>query len=156
MFNLRSTGFWYGVPILSQSIVSQGASSELSLKGTLRAKFCPASNKLLSAIISFDTGVVASQLQRFFPSQRAVSGGNDAVSAAEAAEVAASEADAILDSLQMPHIESAVPASVTVVPPSSCSESSSGDSVGSMEKDDSSDENPGPGMTTRRVLRRKD
>ena len=85
---------------------------------------------------------------------------SDEVDAA-AAQVAANEADAILDSLQMPHIESAVPSNVTVVPPSSAS--SSGGSVNSLDKEDESDDSVGDGadanaagMTTRRVLRRKD
>lgn len=89
---------------------------------------------------------------------------NDEVAAAAAAQVAAFEADAILDSLQMPHIEASVPANVTVqvVPPSSCSGSSSGESVTSLEKDESelfltpegADESAA-GMTTRRILRSK-
>jgi len=82
------------------------------MKGMLRCKFSPASNKLLSATMSFDSGAVLSQVR---------SGGEEA--SAEAA-VAASQADAILDSLQMPRFVAAVPTAVTVVKSSNVSESS--------------------------------
>ena len=51
----------------------------------------------------------------------------------DAAQVAASEADAILDSLQMPHIATSVPSNVNVVPVS----------ITDGEKSDSSDESNG-------------
>jgi hypothetical protein len=83
--------------------------------------------------------------------------------AATAAQVAANEADAILDSLEMPHIESSsVPSNVTVVPASCCGSSTGPASITDVEKEDSSDESHGDlddgtkGMTTRRMLRRKD
>ena len=89
-----------------------------------------------------------------------------AQAAATAAQVAANEADAILDSLNVPHIgASSVPANVSMVPPPSSSGSSSGPgpaSITDVEKEDSSDESngdldeAGKGMTTRRVLRRKE
>jgi hypothetical protein len=124
------------------------------LKGTLRANFSPASNKLISASISYDTGIVLSQLHQLFDTTK-ITDPCDEVEAAVAAQVAASEADAILDSLQMPHIEAAVPANVTVVPQSG----SSAGSETSSDKGDSSDEDAPEspaGMTTRRVIRRND
>ena len=61
---------------------------------------------------------------------------DEAVEAAAAA--AASEADAILDSLQMPHIEpTTVPSNVTVLPMNAPSGAAS---ITDVEKEDSSDE----------------
>ena len=57
----------------------------------------------------------------------------------DAAQVAASEADAILDSLQMPHMPASVPSNVTVVPNSGTGPASITDG----EKEDSSDESNG-------------
>ena len=140
-------------------MVSQGTAKELTLKGSLKATFSPASNKLISVAISFDTGMVMSQLNQLVKTPEITS--DDA--AATAAQVAANEADAILDSLEMPHIEPAtVPSNVTLGP-TSCSGSSNGPaSITDAEKEDSSDEShddldeAAKGMTTRRVLRRKD
>ena len=108
------------------------------MKGSFHASFSPASNKLLAASIVFDTGSVSSQLQ-YAAASKSRDDDGEASAAAAAAEVAASEADAILDSLQMPHIETAVPSNVNVVLPS-CSGSSSGASMTSLDKEDSSDE----------------
>jgi hypothetical protein len=131
------------------------------MKGSLQATFSPASNKLISVAILFDTGIVSSQLNKIFKVNEV---SNDDVDAAAAAQVAACEADMILDSLQMPHIEPvSVPSNVNVVP-TSCGSASGPASITDFEKEDSSDEsNPdsstddaAKGMTTRRVLRRKD
>lgn len=107
----------------------------------MHAKFCPASNKLVSAKIFFDTGNVASQLQSATApitetTDAANSNACDAVeAAAAAAQVAANEADALLDSLQMPQLANAVPTAITVHPPSRAV------SVTSSDKEDcSSDE----------------
>jgi hypothetical protein len=113
----------------------QGASSELTFKGIVRGKFSPASNKLLSANMTCDTGAVLIQLQK-------MSGTAFQVDAAcfDAAQVAASQADAILDSLQMP----CLPAAVIVHPSSSSSE-------GSCDKEldsDESDTEPGDKLST--------
>lgn len=78
------------------------------MKGTVRGTFSPASNKLLAATLSFDTGMVSSQ----------VIGLKE-----HTADVAASQADAILDSLDVPHLSVPIQ-SVSVVPPS-CGSSSS-------------------------------
>lgn len=121
----------------------QGAHEELRLKGSVHASFSPASNKLVSANFFFDTGCVSSQLQ-FLISPKCQGDSGGASAAAAAAQVAASEADAILDSLQMPHIETAVPSNVNVVL-SSCSGSSSGASMTSLDKEDSSDESVADG-----------
>ena len=107
------------------------------LKGSLKAHFSPASNKLISVSMSFDSGIVMSQLNHVFKGPGAVH--NEVDAAAEAAQAAASEADAILDSLQMPHIEpqSVVPTNVTVLPRSAPAAVTDG------EKSDSSDESNG-------------
>lgn len=100
------------------------------MKGMLRCKFSPASNKLVSASMSFDTGAVLAQLHAIVKANKdaagaALAGLNINCDEAAAAAVAASQADAIIDSLQMPRfVDSAVPAAVTVVQSSSVSESS--------------------------------
>jgi len=145
----------------SVGAIAQGASAELSLKGIFRGKFSPASNKLLSANMSFDTATILSQLRNLHladskePSNAET---RDEVATAAAAQAAASQADAILDSLHLSSVP--VPAAVTVVPNSSSScgseassengECSSDESVGENEKTASTVQ----GMTTRRVQRR--
>jgi hypothetical protein len=97
----------------------QGAPYELSLKGNMRANFSPASNKLMSAEIQFDTGTVVDQLQDLIVARSY----NDQMDSdficdgiAAAAQAAANEADALLDSLQMPHLGGSIPAAITVAP----------------------------------------
>lgn len=111
----------------SVGAMKQGARTELSLRGTLRAKFDPASNKLISANLSFDTGLVQSQLNHHLivPAEQAVVSLNSGAELKDTTPTdssASSQADAILDSLQMPHFDSAVvgglSSDVTVVPPS--------------------------------------
>jgi hypothetical protein len=82
---------------------------------------------LVSAVLTFDSGVVAAQV-------RALSGGsNDDTVAIAAANAAASQADAILDSLQMPLVS--VPSAVVV--PSSSSSSDTSSEKGEVSCDDS-------------------
>lgn len=113
----------------TSGLVAQGGRSELFLKGSLRATFSPASNKLVSAEMMFDTGRITSQLELLMPpspvASPAISASMplvaqqipspstislapetcDAVAAAAAAAAAAAnEADALLDSLQMPQL----------------------------------------------------
>jgi len=117
--------------------VNQGAPSEFVLKGTMHAHFSPASNKLLSAKILFDTGCVKAQLQQLILPR--VTDSNDinkttdscdaVAAAAAAAQAAANEADALLDSIQMPHLSAAVPSAITLT--------STAVSVTSSEKGDS-------------------
>jgi hypothetical protein len=114
---------------------------ELTLKGNMRAKFSPASNKLMSAEITFDTGNVAAQLQLLDAPKGDLSEGDldnfDMQAEEDAAQAAANEADALLDSLQMPQLGTAMPTAITVV--SSSSERSSAANAVS-DKDDSSDD----------------
>jgi len=100
----------------------QGAPAELTLNGTVRGKFSPASNKLVSAKISCDTGSALFQLQKI-------------ASVAPVYEQAqAAQADAILDSLCLP--SGTVPSAVIV--------HSSSSSEGSMDKGEQiSDESDG-------------
>ena len=98
------------------------------MKGSLKANFSPASNKLISVTMSFDTGMVMYQLNMICKP-------NEGICDMEAAQVAATKADAILDSLQMPHIESST---------SSIDVRSAPVSITDGEKEYSSDEsNPG-------------
>lgn len=82
------------------------------VKGIMRAKFSPSSNKLISAELLFDASNVAAQ---FLNTKTRVSPVDncDEVAAAAAAQAAAHEADALLDSIQMPALN-AVPAAITV------------------------------------------
>ncbi len=115
-------------------ITLQGAPAELSVRGNVTAKFSPASNKLVSVALNFDTGSVLSQINHVFK----YAAYTDVDEADAAAQVAASKADAILDSLQMPHIATtSVPSKVSVVPVISAA------SVTDGEKSDSSDESNG-------------
>jgi hypothetical protein len=110
------------VAMMNWTATTHGASEqgiELIVKGHIRAKFCPASNKLISVVISFDTGAIVSQVNLI----NKVKESSEAEAAAAAARAAANEADALLDSLQMPHFERAG-VKVNVVPPSSCGSSS--------------------------------
>jgi len=67
------------------------------VNGVLQASFCPASNKLTSARLSFDTNSVLSQVNRIESMIH-----TDLVSV-KSCHDAAAEADAILDSLEMPY-----------------------------------------------------
>lgn len=115
---------------MTNSVSTQGAPAELALQGNISAKFSPASNKLISVGLNFDTGIILSQMNHTFKY------GHGDMDDVDAAQVAASEADAILDSLQMPHIATSVPPNVNVVPASAVS-------ITDGEKSDSSDESNG-------------
>jgi len=119
----------------SVGAVNQGAPMEMTLRGNMTAKFSPASNKLISAEIMFDTGIVATQLQHFDAPKCEEDEHCDAVAAA-----AATKADAILDSLQMPQLGTAVPAAITVVPVPDGAASATV-SITSTEKEEHPEEN---------------
>lgn len=78
------------------------------MRGSVRASFCPASNKLLSASVMFDSGAVLSQLKEFLKIPTSTSYATDAQ--------AAHRADAILDSLQMPQLNNTTDVLPTIVP----------------------------------------
>jgi hypothetical protein len=118
----------------------QGAPSELSIKGNLKAYFSPASNKLISVVMTYDTGIVESQVNQILKENEGCT------DEAAAAQVAASEADAILDSLQMPHMPASVPTNVTVA------SSSGAASITDVEKEDSSDESNGETDDAARIV----
>jgi len=108
------------VAMLDWTATTRGASEqgiELIIKGHIRANFCPASNKLISVVVSFDTGAIVSQVNLI----NKVKESSEAEAAAAAALIAANEADALLDSLQMPHFEPpsvvAITGEINVVPP---------------------------------------
>lgn len=50
--------------LTTNGLIGQGLSAELYFRGSMRAKFCPASNKLASAELHFDTGSVINQTKR--------------------------------------------------------------------------------------------
>jgi len=79
--------------------VMQGAKSELFLQGSMRASFSPASNKLVCAELLFDTGCIVSQLKSLHVVQPR-SNCNVFTSPFM------SETDALLDSIQVPHLSS--------------------------------------------------
>lgn len=114
---------WSGTSV---SATSQAAHSEFTMKGIFRGKYCPASNKLLSAIMSFDTGPVLAQTQPLEMEPRADVACDEVADAA--AQTTASQADALLDSLVMARLPASVPSAV-LVPPSSSSSCSSEESV---------------------------
>jgi hypothetical protein len=74
--------------------VARGLANEVSFKGSMKALFSPASNKLISVDMTFDTASIVLQVESM---------GIVAMSDA-AASAAAHEADALLDSLQMPQM----------------------------------------------------
>lgn len=114
------------VAVLDWTATTHGASEqgiELIVKGHTRAKFCPASNKLISVVMSFDTGAIVSQVNLI----NKVKENSEAEAAAAAARHAANEADALLDSLQMPHFEppsAGLPGKINVIPSSNSASSS--------------------------------
>jgi len=122
--------------MLDWTATTHGASEqgiELIVKGHVRAKFCPASNKLISVVMSYDTGAILSQVNLI----NKVKESSEAEAAAAAAQVAANEADALLDSLQMPHFEAPsaapIPSNKSNMVPL-CSGSSSRDSASNNEE----------------------
>lgn len=78
----------------SSGTVAKGFANEVLFKGSMKALFSPASNKLISVDMTFDTASIVHQVDSM---------GIVAMSDA-AASAAAHEADALLDSLQMPQM----------------------------------------------------
>lgn len=118
----------------------------------MRAKFSPASNKLISVELIFDSGSVASQLEAAKAHTLVTADNFDEVASA-AALAAANEADALLDSLQMPHLNAVtvMPHSAVAndVPSITCSEKEDGSS------DEEAMERDGEGFSARRSTRFK-
>jgi hypothetical protein len=125
--------------VLEWTATSLGAAGnqELALKGIIRGKFSPASNKLISSSISFDTGIVSTQLR--MRTSAAVAAHPVEAQQETADAEAAAQADAILDSLEMPHVDVLVPSSIVSVmlQPASVSDSCSsmGGSTATNDKD---------------------
>lgn len=122
MDNCKATLDWTATAA-QRSPLDGGVSTELIVKGQIQAMYCPASNKLISAVMRFDTGAIASQMNRIVKHKEE----SIRVDSAEtAAQVAANEADALLDSLQMPHFDPPNnPGTINYVPPSSVSSANS-------------------------------
>jgi len=77
--------------------LAKGAASEIVSKGSLRAVFVPATNKLLSLEMMFDTGAIDAQLKHIFPMSH-----DDEVAEIHRSQ-AAETIDAVLDPLSMNH-----------------------------------------------------
>jgi len=85
----------------SVGLVRRGAPKEVAFKGSMRASFSPASNKLLSVDLKFDTGSVVQQVDE-------MSGGHDAAADAHDGGLGgADEADEILEALRVPNFDGA-------------------------------------------------
>jgi hypothetical protein len=131
--------------VMEWTATSLGAANnqELALKGIIRGKFSPASNKLISSSISFDTGIVSTQLRMRTNAAMTMLMAPPTTAAAhqqqETADAeAAAQADAILDSLEMPHVDVLVPSSIVSVmlqPPASVSDSCSSMGESTNDKD---------------------
>lgn len=132
---------WSGTSV---GATKQGATSELTLTGVIRGKFSPASNKLLSASISFDTGSILAQTQPLSDTEISSTCGGEDAGHPHQAVVAAS-----LDSVQVARLANSVPCAVNVVAPSSCSGlSEDNNSLSDPEKGCSGDVgNPGERIT---------
>lgn len=85
------------------------------MKGSVRGKFSPASNKLVSAKLSWDTGSALLYLKNLVHCEPM---------SLAAAQAVANQAGAILDSLQMPCLPPAMVPSSVIVHSSSSSEGS--------------------------------
>jgi len=77
---------------------TQGAKSELTLNGCMRATFSPASNKLICAELLFDTGSVSSYLNRFSQYQTV----NTNTKVNSFSNTCTTDTDALLDSVLPP------------------------------------------------------
>ena len=94
--------------------VAKGAPSEMVVKGMMKANFSPASNKLNSAELLFDTGCITSQARSLITTPTVVTTSQILSSALSVTDKTTSahvdmvvnDADALLDSLQMPHVTS--------------------------------------------------
>ena len=115
---------------LTSSFLLQGKSSELSLKGLIRGKFCPASNKLLSAQVTCDTGAVLLQLHAF----GSPAAEEKATKQASVSQVAMEQADSVIKSIEVPRLPTQVPVSVIVHPSSSSSSEGSCDDESDSEQ----------------------
>eukprot|EP00586_Coscinodiscus_wailesii_P003100 CAMPEP_0172491452 /NCGR_PEP_ID=MMETSP1066-20121228/22294_1 /TAXON_ID=671091 /ORGANISM="Coscinodiscus wailesii, Strain CCMP2513" /LENGTH=619 /DNA_ID=CAMNT_0013260513 /DNA_START=140 /DNA_END=1999 /DNA_ORIENTATION=- len=73
-------------------VVNQGFPEELVIKGCIKATFCPASNKLTSAKLSFDTSIIVSKLEQYRSRNSSTR------------EDSTVNADALIDSIEMPFL----------------------------------------------------
>jgi hypothetical protein len=105
-FHMDSTVTFMDFRAETVGAVSRGLPAEVAFKGSMRSLFSPASNKLISVELTFDTGSIVNQLIRMghiivnhAPPEEEEEEEEEVDVAAEAA---ANEADALLDSIQMP------------------------------------------------------
>lgn len=84
--------------------VNNGLQNEVVFKGSMRSSFNPASNKLVSVDITFDTGAIVHQLEMMGHTVVNYATEDDVAEAALAAVNAANQANALLDSLEMPQM----------------------------------------------------
>ena len=128
----------------------------------MRATFSPASNKLISAEIQFDTGSIVDQLQDLVVPMTDDDDMEDNLceDVVTAAQAAANEAHALLDYLQMPQLYLSAHTAVSVGPETSstavsvtCSDKSDCSSDESIE-DGQQDVGGSAGLLARRGVRR--
>jgi len=120
--------------LTTSGAMAQGVSSELNVRGCMRATFSPASNKLVSAELLFDTGVVISYLSTFSQHDHYNPSGRDTT----ISNSLTAETDALLDSV-LPAVTSSVnnmPLNVAII---------------SNDKGDSSSDEDSPTLPQRKV-----
>mmetsp|Transcript_21072 Transcript_21072/g.32159 ORF Transcript_21072/g.32159 Transcript_21072/m.32159 type:complete len:698 (+) Transcript_21072:211-2304(+) len=126
----------------SVGAVNRGSTDELYCKGSARASFSATSNKLISVELMFDTGSVVAQLSTVFPHFASLD--DHALSVADA--------DALLDSINVPHIRDLH--SVSASEQSDAGVSSDETGVSSDETDDVKEKKVAT-VKTRRSMRRQ-
>ena len=95
----------------TMGLVAKGVQNEVVIKGSIHALFSPASNKLISVDLQFDTNAFLLQIEQMGSFTEA------------AAAVVAHEVDALLDSLQSkhPNIETSIILIILIHQPSQTS-----------------------------------
>lgn len=100
----------------AKSIGQDANTLPFKCRGSLRASFSPASNKLISCELCFDTGPIISQLRKFMTPSYPI---HDDFAASIFSGNTTAETDRLLDSLEMPMLPAQVPSSQKSVIPGS-------------------------------------
>jgi hypothetical protein len=139
--------------------VAKGAPSEMVVKGMMKANFSPASNKLNYAELLFDTGRVTSQTRSLITTPTVVTTSQILSSALSVTDkttsadvdMAVNDADALLDSLQMPHVTSS--GNMSTVVSTASMDGTSTPAISSCDEGEVAEENAASGPATRRSAR---
>mmetsp|Transcript_25278 Transcript_25278/g.73144 ORF Transcript_25278/g.73144 Transcript_25278/m.73144 type:complete len:804 (-) Transcript_25278:488-2899(-) len=136
---------------------AKGAPAEMVVKGMMKANFSPASNKLNSAELLFDAGCIASQARNLITTPTVVTTSQILSSALSMTDktsadvdMAVNDADALLDSLQMPHVTSA--GNMSTVVSTASMDGTTTPAISSCDEGEGSDAGPS-GPATRRSAR---